>query len=118
MTQRRRGRPGVLAGRRMSRRDFLKVGGAGLAGAPLIGGDVIWPAQFAANGYILDLSDRFTEDMRAKFLEGPVASNTYEDKVWGVPWFTDAGLLYYRRDWLENSGFSGPPRTWEEPQET
>jgi hypothetical protein len=24
------------------------------------GGDVIWPAQFAANGWILDLSDRFT----------------------------------------------------------
>ncbi len=83
----------------------------------LIGGDVIWPAQFAANGWIIDLSDRFTEDMRGKFLPGPVASNTYQGKVYGVPWFTDAGLLYYRRDWLENSGFSEPPGTWEELQE-
>jgi multiple sugar transport system substrate-binding protein len=80
----------------------------------LIGGDVIWPAQFAANSYIIDLSDRFTESMRNKFLEGPVESNTYEGKVYGVPWFTDAGLLYYRKDLLEKSGFSGPPATWDE----
>ena len=82
-----------------------------------IGGDVIWPAQFAANGYIVDLSDRFTEDMRGQFLEGPVQSNTYEGAVYGVPWFTDAGMFYYRKDLLEESGFSEPPKTWTELQE-
>jgi multiple sugar transport system substrate-binding protein len=87
------------------------------ASLTLIGGDVIWPAQFAANSYILDLSDRFTESMRSKFLEGPVASNTYEGKVYGVPWYTDAGLLYYRKDLLEKVGFSGPPKTWDELKE-
>jgi multiple sugar transport system substrate-binding protein len=50
-------------------------------------------------------------------LEGPVASNTYEGKVYGVPWFTDAGLLYYRKDLLEKAGFSGPPATWDELKE-
>jgi multiple sugar transport system substrate-binding protein len=83
----------------------------------LIGGDVIWPAQFAANGWILDLTDRFTEDMQSKFLAGPIESNTYDGKVWGVPWFTDAGLLYYRTDLLEKSGFSAPPKTWDELKE-
>ena len=83
----------------------------------LIGGDVIWPAQFAANSYIIDLSDRFTEDMRSQFLPGPIESNTYEDKIFGVPWYTDAGLLYYRKDLLEKSGFSAPPTTWEEMKE-
>ena len=83
----------------------------------LIGGDVIWPAQFAANSYIVDLSDRFTESMRSKFLQGPVESNTYQGKVYGVPWFTDAGLLYYRKDLLEKAGFSGPPATWDELKE-
>jgi multiple sugar transport system substrate-binding protein len=87
------------------------------ASLTLIAGDVIWPAQFAANGYIIDLSDRFTEDMRSDFLQGPVESNTLEGSVYGVPWFTDAGLLYYRKDWLENSGFSAPPTTWEELKE-
>ena len=80
----------------------------------LIGGDVIWPAQFAANSYIIDLSDRFTKSMQSKFLQGPVESNTYEGKVYGVPWFTDAGLLYFRKDLVEKAGFSGPPTTWDE----
>jgi multiple sugar transport system substrate-binding protein len=80
----------------------------------VIAGDVIWPAQFAANGYIADLSDRFTEDMRGQFLPGPVDSNTYNGAVYGVPWFTDAGLLYYRTDYLEEAGFSEPPATWPE----
>lgn len=35
----------------------------------VIGGDVIWPAQFAAPGYYLDLSDRFTEEMRDEYLD-------------------------------------------------
>jgi len=87
------------------------------ASLTLIGGDVIWPAQFAANSYIIDLSDRFTKSMQSKFLQGPVESNTYEGKVYGVPWFTDAGLLYYRKDLLEKSGFSGPPTTWDELKE-
>jgi multiple sugar transport system substrate-binding protein len=74
----------------------------------VISGDVIWPAQFAPQGWILDLSDRFTDT--DQFLPGPMAANTYNDKVWGVPWYTDAGLLYYRKDLLEKSGFSEPPR--------
>jgi multiple sugar transport system substrate-binding protein len=88
---------------------------AGGGDIDVIGGDVIWPAQFAASGYLLDLSDRFTDT--DAFLPAPIQSNTYDGKVWGVPWYTDAGLLYYRRDLLEQAGFSGPPATWEELQE-
>ena len=80
----------------------------------LIGGDVVWPAQFAANGWIEDLSDRFTEEDRKAFLAAPVESCMYEGSIYGVPWFTDAGMLYYRKDLLENAGFSEPPKTWEE----
>ena len=189
MTRRRESR--VLAGRRMNRRDFLKVSGAGLAGAALlgatgcggggsasgdlifsmgpddtgtlpdlidrfnkqhqgefqvkyrempsdtgqyfdqlktefqagggeidvIGGDVIWPAQFAAQGWIVDFSDRMPESEQSKYLSGPIASLSYDGKIWGVPWYTDAGMLYYRRDLLEQSGISAPPKTWEDLKE-
>ncbi|HET7271039.1 MAG TPA: ABC transporter substrate-binding protein [Rubrobacter sp.] len=177
-------------GRRLSRRDFLKVGGAGLAGAALLGaagcgggeeaggateiyftsapdesgtteklinmfndknkgkykvifrqgnadtgqrfdklrtemqaggedldvilGDVIWTAQLADSGWIHDLSDRFTESQRKEFLPGSVEAITYKGKAFGMPWFTDTGLLYYRKDLLEKSGFDGPPKTWDE----
>ena len=80
----------------------------------VIGGDVVWPAQFAANGYILDLSDRFTGEMQREYLEGPIQAVQYEGKTYGVPWFTDAGMFYYRTDLLEKSGFSEPPKTWDE----
>jgi multiple sugar transport system substrate-binding protein len=87
---------------------------SGASPIDVIGGDVIWPAQLAANGWILDLSDLFTEDLRSDFIDAAVQSVTYQDKIWGVPWFTDAGVLYYRRDLLEQSGFYEPPRTYDE----
>jgi multiple sugar transport system substrate-binding protein len=90
---------------------------AGSGGIDVIGGDVIWPAQLAANGWIVDMSDRFPESEQKTFLEGPLQSVTYDGKVWGVPWYTDAGMLYHRADLLEKSGYSEPPKTWDELKE-
>jgi multiple sugar transport system substrate-binding protein len=90
---------------------------AGEADADVISGDVIWPAQFAARGWISDLSGLFTPDLREPYLAATVDSNTYEGRVYGVPWFSDAGMLYYRQDLLEEAGFSGPPATWGELKE-
>ncbi len=89
----------------------------GDAKADVISGDVIWPAQFAAAGWISDLSPLFGEDLRSDHLPAAVGSNVHEGGVYGVPWFTDAGLLYYREDLLEATGFSGPPETWEDLEE-
>ncbi|HEV2093211.1 MAG TPA: ABC transporter substrate-binding protein [Rubrobacter sp.] len=88
---------------------------AGGGDIDVIGGDVIWPAQFAANGYISDLSDRFKDS--DEFLPGPMEAMKFEDGIFGVPWYTDAGLLYYRKDLLEKAGFSEPPKTWDELKE-
>jgi multiple sugar transport system substrate-binding protein len=90
---------------------------AGGGDIDVIGADVIWPAQFAANGWLLDVTDRFPKSEQSKFLEGPLQSLLYDDKIYGVPWFTDAGLLYYRADLLEKSGYSEPPATWAELEE-
>jgi len=87
---------------------------SGKATVDVIGGDVIWPAQFAAQGFVLDLSDRFTPKIKGKNLKGPVEATEYDGKTWAVPWFTDAGMFYYRKDLLEKSGFSAPPETWDE----
>ena len=79
--------------------------------------DVIWPPQFGANGWIEDLSDWFTDDEWKDFLPATVEANTLSGKIYGVPWFTDAGMFYYRKDLLEKSNFSEPPKTWDEMQE-
>ena len=81
----------------------------------VIGGDVIWPPEFASKGWITDLSDRFPQVERDKFLDAPIEANTDQGKIWGVPWFTDVGLLFYRKDLLDASGFSSSPKTWDEP---
>ena len=88
---------------------------AGGGDIDVIIGDVIWPAQFAVNGWVLDLSDRFKDT--DEFLSGPMQAVTYDGKIWAVPWYTDAGLLYYRQDLLEKSGYSEAPATWTELQE-
>jgi multiple sugar transport system substrate-binding protein len=83
----------------------------------VIVGNVPWTAEFAENGWIVDISSRFPEDEQSKFVKGLIQSLTYENKLWGVPWFADVGLLHYRKDLLEQSGFSEPPKTWEELKE-
>ena len=90
---------------------------AGRSEVDVIAGDVTWVAQFAANGWILDLSDRFGDRMRADHLDGPLQAVRYDGKTWVVPWFTDAGMFFYRRDLLERAGFSEPPATWDELKE-
>src|SRR5215212_5638721 len=90
---------------------------AGTGDIDVIGGDVIWPAQLAANGWIMDLTDKFPASEQQKFLDGPLESVSYDGKVWGVPWYTDAGMLYHRIDLLEKSGYSEPPKTWDELKE-
>lgn len=87
---------------------------AGESSPQIVGGDVIWPAQFAGNGFIAPLTDYFPSDQQKAFTPGSIKSNTYEGQIYGVPWYTDVGLLYYRKDLLEKAGFSEPPKTWEE----
>jgi multiple sugar transport system substrate-binding protein len=92
------------------RTDFQAGGGT----IDVFGGDIIWPIQFAANGWIEDLSELFTEEMRSEYLESPIQANIYKDKIYGVPWFTDAGMFYYRKDLLEKAGIQAAPKTWDE----
>ena len=74
--------------------------------------DVVWTAEFAANGYVDELpADKFDLD---GFLPAAVKSATYFDKLYGVPGDSNGGLLYYRTDLLEEAGVAKPPTTWAE----
>ncbi len=79
--------------------------------------DSIWTAELAENGWIADVSNRFPESERSRFLDGSVQSLVYGGGIYGAPLETVAGMLYYRKDLLEKSGFSEPPKTWEELRE-
>lgn len=69
--------------------------------------DVIWTAEFAAAGWILPL-DRFGP--RAdEFFSATVAANTWNGRLFALPWFVDVGMLYWRTDLLD-----APPATPDE----
>ena len=93
--------------------DFI----AGAGNVDVIGGDVVWTAEFARNGWIRDLSNRFHDTYNADdFLRAALDSASYQFRTWAVPWYTDVGMLYYRRDLLQQHGFDAPPTTWDELQ--
>jgi multiple sugar transport system substrate-binding protein len=75
--------------------------------------DVIWVAGFAQAGWLHDVSALLPPAARGGFFAGPMQAVTVGERLWAIPWFIDAGLLYYRRDLLEASGLA-PPRTWPE----
>lgn len=75
--------------------------------------DVIWPPEFASAGWALPLDDRLTPQVRGAFLEAPMLAATWQGKLYGVPLYTDCGVLYYRTDLLQARGLA-PPATWPE----
>jgi multiple sugar transport system substrate-binding protein len=75
--------------------------------------DVIWVHEFARAGWLRDLTHMLSGEDRNDFFPGPMQAVTYNNRVYAIPWYIDAGLLYYRKDLLEKYGFS-PPVTWEE----
>lgn len=77
--------------------------------------DVIWPGDLAE--HFVDLYEYGAEEVVDQHFPAIVENNTVDGKLVAIPWFTDAGLLYYRTDLLEKYGYDGPPTTWNELEE-
>lgn len=75
--------------------------------------DVIWVAEFARAGWLNGLNHLFPPEERAQFFPGSIDAAQFQGGIYAIPWYIDAGLLYYRKDLLGKYGFS-PPKTWLE----
>jgi multiple sugar transport system substrate-binding protein len=73
--------------------------------------DVVWPAEFAAAGYLEPLDGLFSKEELAGFFPSTIAADTVDGRLMAVAFNVDAGLLYYRKDLLDEQGFE-PPETW------
>ena len=76
-----------------------------------------WLAEFVALGALTPLdayvANTATVDT-ADYFPGIWATNRVDGKLYGMPWYVDTRLLFYRRDLLAQAGFDAPPRTWAE----
>jgi trehalose/maltose transport system substrate-binding protein len=73
--------------------------------------DVIWPGILA--NHFIDLSGHIPQDQISQNFPAIIDNNTVDGRFVAMPWFTDAGILYYRKDLLEKYG-KQPPETWQE----
>ena len=76
--------------------------------------DVIWPGELGE--HFVDLYDYGADEVADQHFDPIVENNTIDGELVAIPWFTDAGLLYYREDLLEEYGH-GVPETWDELEE-
>ena len=76
-----------------------------------------WIPQFAALGAIEPLEDRIDRAdgvTSADYFPGIWASNKIDAHLYGVPWYVDTRLIYYRKDLLLDAGVDKPPASWAE----
>ncbi len=72
--------------------------------------DVIWPGIIAP--FAVDLTEA-VGDLASDFLPAIIENNTVDGQLVAIPWYTDAGLMYYRTDLFEKYGLT-VPTTWDE----
>jgi multiple sugar transport system substrate-binding protein len=71
--------------------------------------DTIWTPEFAAAGWLKELTGAEKQDALEDVLKGPAQSVEWQGKTYGIPLNTNAQLLWYRKDLVPN-----PPKTWAE----
>ncbi|SMB91328.1 ABC transporter substrate-binding protein [Deinococcus hopiensis] len=74
--------------------------------------DVVWPGQLSE--HFVDLKGKVPAGEVSAHFPAIIEADTVNGKLVAMPWFTDAGVLYYRTDLLKKYGFTSAPKTWPE----
>jgi len=76
-----------------------------------------WIPQFSSLKALTSLNEWINKSAsirKENYFEGIWETNVIDDKVYGIPWYTDTRLMFYRKDVFEKAGYNHPPKTWEE----
>src|SRR5438093_9275108 len=74
-----------------------------------------WIPEFVAIRAIQELDTHIAASpviQPGDYFAGIWDTNRIDEKLYGIPWYVDTRLLFYRRDLLAQSGFSAPPASW------
>ena len=73
-----------------------------------------WTAEFADAGALAPIGDYVADaGLDGDLVEGLVESGTYDDELYGMPWYAGVRSLVYRADIFEELGLEAPT-TWDE----
>ena len=87
---------------------------AGGSGYDVVLFDVIWPAAFAQDQVLVDVTDRLKALDKATVFDGAWATVKYDGHYFGMPWILDTKYLFYNTEMLTKAGIAAPPKTWDE----
>lgn len=76
-----------------------------------------WIPEFAALQALANLDSHVAASkvVDAKdYFPGIWDTNVVAGALYGIPWYVDTRLLFYRSDSLKKAGFDAPPRSWGE----
>ncbi len=76
-----------------------------------------WIPEFAALNGLAELDSLVIQSdivQRDDYFEGIWKTNEVEGRVYGIPWYVDTRLLFYRTDILQEAGYDEMPTTWDE----
>jgi multiple sugar transport system substrate-binding protein len=93
---------------------IITAAAAGAGGYDVVLFDVIWPAEFAKNNVLVDITDRLPQSMIDAVVPGAWTTVTYDKHYYGIPWILDTKYLFYNKDMLQKAGIMAPPTTWQE----
>jgi len=76
-----------------------------------------WMAEFATLQAFEPLDDYVRQSgivKQDKFFSGSWQTGVVKGRLYGIPWYVDTRVLFYRKDLLAQAGIPHPPRTWNE----
>jgi multiple sugar transport system substrate-binding protein len=74
----------------------------------VLGIDVVWTGEFAGQGWTRDVGSLIAK-RQGDFIPSTVKTAQFNGKTWAVPFNTNAGFLFYRKDKVNSA-----PSTWQQ----
>lgn len=70
-----------------------------------------WQGTFASTGALDATPEMFD---KSAFFPGAWDTTVVDGTAYGVPWYVETRVIYYRKDLAEKAGFTAPPKDWDE----
>lgn len=93
----------------------LVTAAAGSSLPDVVRSDIIWVPELAKLGVLVPLSDALPDfhELAAKTFDGPLATNVYQGKHYGLPLDTNTKVMLYNQQALQAAGVT-PPKTLDD----